>query len=146
MSVIAVDFDGCLCSNAWPKIGAENVPVMACLRQRKRHGDKIILWTCRSGKLLEEAVAWCEERLLTFDAINDNLPENIEEYGNNCRKVWADEYWDDKSVIVYAGGHPSLTMKGKNGGFRVMHWRAASLQVVRKPLLTKLKRWCSAWR
>lgn len=98
MKVIAVDFDGTLCKNRWPNIGeAYNEVINECIR-RQAEGDKIILWTCRSGALLDDALLWCLNRGLKFDAVNDNLAENIEKYGNNCRKVWADEYWDDKAV------------------------------------------------
>ena len=98
--IIAVDFDGCLCESKWPEIGRPNGAVIRSLIQRKQRGDKIILWTCRAGKLLEDAIAWCAERGLEFDAVNDNLPEVIARYGNNGRKVSADEYWDDKAVTV----------------------------------------------
>lgn len=100
MKVIAVDFDGCLCENRWPEIGRANVAAIGALILRRAHGDKVILWTCRSGELLEAAVCWCAKRGLLFDGINENLTEHIEQYGNDCRKVWADEYWDDKAVPV----------------------------------------------
>jgi hypothetical protein len=32
-----------------------------------------------------------------FDAINENLPVNVAAFGNDCRKIFADEYWDDKA-------------------------------------------------
>lgn len=100
MKVIAVDFDGTLCKDRWPNIGEPYGEVInECIR-RQADGDKIILWTCRSGALLDDALLWCLNRGLRFDAVNDNLAENIEKYGNNCRKVWADEYWDDKNVLV----------------------------------------------
>lgn len=100
MKVIAVDFDGTLCKDRWPNIGKPYGEVInECIR-RQADGDKIILWTCRSGALLDDALLWCLNRGLKFDAVNDNLAENIEKYGNNCRKVWADEYWDDKNVLV----------------------------------------------
>lgn len=135
MSIIAVDFDGCLCENAWPGIGAANAPAIRYLLQRKAQGDKIILWTCRSGELLEDAVRWCMAMGLHFDAINDNLPENIEKYGNNCRKVWADEYWDDKGVQVVA-------MHGVSIHFGL------SKQSVTIPIRrdNRLKRWWRRWR
>ena len=41
--------------------------------------------------------AWCEEIGLVFDAVNDNLPENVSRYKNNCRKVNADYYIDDRN-------------------------------------------------
>ena len=111
--VIAVDFDGCLCESQWPKIGKAHDEVIHYLRMRQARGDKIILWTCREGQLLDEAILWCLNRGLKFDAVNDNLPENKEHFGNNCRKVWADEYWDDKSVIVEQDSVCYFTSDGK---------------------------------
>lgn len=111
MKVIAVDFDGTMCRNAWPEIGKANVAVLDLLRFRKAQGDKIILWTCRSDKLLTDAVEWCEARGLHFDAVNDNLPENIARYGNNCRKVWADYYVDDKAVLVQFEDDPYISYR-----------------------------------
>lgn len=100
---IAVDFDGCLHSGQWPDIGKENRQAINELIRRKQAGDKVILWSCREDDLLKEALLWCRIRGVEFDAVNDNLPENIRKYGNNCRKIYADEYWDDKSVPVIAG-------------------------------------------
>jgi len=97
---IAVDFDGCLCKDEWPDIGEPNQLVINALVKRKAEGAKIILWTCREGQHLQAAVMWCLNHGLKFDAINDNLEENKAAYGNNCRKVWADEYWDDKAIPV----------------------------------------------
>ncbi len=100
MKVIAVDFDGCLCEDKWPDIGEPNQHVINALVKRKSEGTKIILWTCREGQHLQAAVMWCLNHGLKFDAINDNLEENKVAYGNNCRKVWADEYWDDKAITI----------------------------------------------
>lgn len=97
--VIAVDFDGCLCENAWPGIGAPNEQLISWLI----HSNcRLILWTCREGAALAEAVAWCAEHGLHFDAVNANLPDWIEKYGNDCRKVGADIYLDDKAVTIAA--------------------------------------------
>ena len=103
MKVIAVDFDGCLHSGQWPCIGKENWQAINELIRRKAEGDKVILWTCRAGKKLDEAVMWCKNRGLKFDAVNENLPEFIRIFGGDCRKVFANEYWDDRSVPVIAG-------------------------------------------
>ena len=100
MKVIAVDFDGCLCEDKWPDIGEPNQHVINALAKRQSEGAKIILWTCREGQHLQAAVMWCLNHGLKFDAINDNLEENKAAYGNNCRKVWADEYWDDKAITI----------------------------------------------
>lgn len=95
--VIAIDFDGTLCESSWPEIGEPRWPVIDAAVQRQKAGDKLILWTCREGQLLGEAVIWCANHGLRFDAVNDNLPERIAEYGNNPRKISADEYWDDRA-------------------------------------------------
>ena len=59
IEIIAVDFDGTLCSECYPAIGMPNLPLFALLKGARRQGKKVILWTCRCGDLLEEAVAWC---------------------------------------------------------------------------------------
>lgn len=97
--VYAVDFDGVLCEDAYPIIGKPYVRNIEYLKNARKKGDKIILWTCRDGELLEQAVSWCSAQGLEFDAINDNLPEMIEQYGTNPRKIGADYYIDDKAVI-----------------------------------------------
>ena len=95
---IAVDFDGTLCFSKWPELGEPNVPLIEYLRSWKGQGNKLILWTCRAGEALENAVEWCRDHQLEFDAINDNLPEIVEMYGNNSRKITCDYYIDDKAV------------------------------------------------
>lgn len=59
---------------------------------------ELILWTCREGLLLRAAVQACREWGLTFDAIDESLPDWIEAFGTRPRKVGAAEYWDDRAV------------------------------------------------
>ena len=99
--IIAVDFDGTLCTDCFPKIGQPNTALIELLKGLRRQGRKIILWTCRCGKQLEEAVEWCRKRELEFDAVNENLPEIIEKYGSDGRKIYADVYIDDKSCFPW---------------------------------------------
>lgn len=96
--IIAVDFDGTLCKDAWPEIGEPNKSLIDFLLSVRPFGNKIILWTCRDGELLDQAVNWCRDRGLIFDAINDNVPEVIERFGGNSRKIFADIYIDDKAI------------------------------------------------
>lgn len=98
--IIAVDFDGTLCENKYPKIGKPRYDIMLKLMKEQGKGSKIILWTCREGQLLVEAVKWCYEFGIVFDSINESLPEQIGQYGTMPRKIGADEYWDDKAVKV----------------------------------------------
>lgn len=97
---IAIDFDGCLCSNVYPEIGAPNWGVIERAKREQRAGAGLILWTCREGKLLDEAVNACAMWGLAFDAVNESLPDWIEAFGNRPRKVGASEYWDDRAVCL----------------------------------------------
>ena len=102
--VYAVDFDGTLCVNDYPEIGVPRRDIINFIKNRRSSGDKIILWTCRSGRELESAVRWCTSHGLEFDAVNDNLAENIASYNNNSRKVCADFYIDDRNF--HPPAHP----------------------------------------
>lgn len=98
--IYAVDFDGTLCEIAYPDIGQAKQNVIDFCLRKQAEGHKLILWTCRCGEYLEQAIKWCEEQGLIFDAINENLPERITEYGGDCRKVSADYYIDDKNICI----------------------------------------------
>lgn len=96
--IIAVDFDGTLFETDYPRIVRPILPVIEMAKVRKAAGDKLILWTCREGAELDAAIEACRGYGLEFDAVNDNLPELKEQWGDNPRKVAADEYWDDRAV------------------------------------------------
>lgn len=98
--VIAIDFDGTLCESRYPDIGPPKTAVIDRAKQEKAKGSKLILYTCREGQLLENAVEWCRVQGLEFDAINDNLPGFALAFGYTPRKVSATEYWDDRAVPV----------------------------------------------
>lgn len=111
--IIAVDFDDTLFkynpapagitdySGRLDSIGEPRWEWINKAKDRRAAGDKLILWTCREGKALEHAVTACAEVGLFFDALNSNIRGDLEHlYWPDCRKVKADEYWDDKSVEV----------------------------------------------
>lgn len=97
LPIVAVDFDGTLCSNKYPFIENPNLALIGFIK--KHFNDYIwILWTCRHDRQLEYAVEYLrKEHGLLFDCINQNVPWLIEEYGD-CRKVSADYYIDDRNV------------------------------------------------
>ena len=96
--IIAVDFDGTLFDTEWPSIIKKpNYELIECLISRREYGDRIILWTCRRRKDLEIAVDACANQGLIFDAVNENLPDMIEKFGGDSRKIFADIYIDDKA-------------------------------------------------
>ena len=96
---IAVDFDGTLCYSHWPGTGEPNTELIEDLITRRGMGDRLILWTCREGEALKTAIAWCKEHGLSFDAVNENLPDVISLFGNDSRKISCDLYIDDKSWL-----------------------------------------------
>lgn len=101
--IIAVDFDGTIVTHEYPKIGKEIPFATQTLKMLAKDGHRLILWTVREGRLLEEAVKWCNEHGVDFYAVNKDYPE--EELDNNnhyARKLKADIWIDDRNV----GGLP----------------------------------------
>lgn len=98
--IYGIDFDGTLCEFQRRGIGEEKTKVVELVKLLKQHGHKLILVTVREGQALRDAVEWCADRGLFFDAINDNLPEVIEELGYNSRKILWDLLVDDKVMHV----------------------------------------------
>lgn len=126
MKIIAVDFDGTLCENKYPEIGE---PVIGYYRGWKgdkyfscrfhfikllialqEMGNKIILFTCRGGEQLEEAVSWCDNLFgLKFDAVNNDVEETLQKYAptlelrnqlSTTRKIYADEYLEKNLILL----------------------------------------------
>ena len=99
--IVAIDFDGTLFEDLFPKIGAPKMDVISKLKECKENGAEIVLWTCREGDILKKAVDACREQGIEFDAINENSPSIIEwQKANgkaNCRKIHASIYVDDKA-------------------------------------------------
>lgn len=95
--IIAVDFDGTLCEDAYPAIGAARPGAVSSMRRLYEDGHYLILWTCRTGELLKEAVNWCLEQGIPLSRINDHCPANVAKYGEGGLKVYADRYIDDKA-------------------------------------------------
>ena len=88
---------------AYPDIGAPNWEIIVAAAAEQIAGAGLILWTCRDGELLENALEACTRWGLHFDAVNDSLPSWKKFYGNDTRKVGATEYWDDKAYRVQNG-------------------------------------------
>lgn len=98
--IIAVDFDGCLVVNQWPEVGTPIEKNINKLKAEQANGAKVILWTNRVGEALDKALAFCKEQSIHLDAVNENLPEIVEAFGGDCRKIFANEYWDDRAVLM----------------------------------------------
>lgn len=102
---IAVDFDGTIVRQAYPRIGKEMPFAFETLRRlQKRH--HLVLWTVREGELLQEAVEYCRRNGVEFYAVNADNPED-ETGGKYCyRKINADLFIDDRNI----GGLPDWGM------------------------------------
>ena len=99
---IAVDFDGTIVTHAYPNIGKPipfAIDTLKKLQQEDHH--QLILWSCREGQLLQEAVDYCAARGLEFYAVNSNFPEENAEIVR-ARKLEADLFIDDRNL----GGLP----------------------------------------
>lgn len=94
--IIAIDFDGTLVTDQFPEIGDPNTTLIELAQIWRHLGAKLILWTCRHGRVLDEAIEFCKKQGLEFDAVNMNVVEVQAMYGTDTRKVFADIYLDDK--------------------------------------------------
>lgn len=93
--VIAIDFDGTITEkNIFPEIGKAREHAFEAIRHFQELGHKCILWTCRYGQSLIEAINWLSKNNVKMDAYNKNL------YPLRSRKIVADVYIDDKNVFM----------------------------------------------
>jgi hypothetical protein len=98
---IAIDFDGTIVEHAYPEIGKEKLFAFQTLKELEKKGARLILWTFRTGKELDEAIDFCRRNGIEFYSVNKNYPEEIPD-DNVSRKIDADIYIDDKNI----GGFP----------------------------------------
>ena len=69
--VFCVDFDHTLCDSNYPDCGDEIKPICDYIRYiAKSQYSEMILWTCRTGDTLIDAIKWCKEHGMWFDEVN----------------------------------------------------------------------------
>lgn len=102
--VIAVDFDGTIVEDKYPKIGDERIFATDTLKQLIKDGHRLILWSVREGQTLQDAIDWCHKRGVDFYAVNKDYPEENGWKSNESfsRKIKADIFIDDRNL----GGLP----------------------------------------
>lgn len=97
---------------------ADHIDGLSCcltfstLKALQGKGHRLILWTFRHGRLLDEAVSYCRENGIEFYAVNENFPgETLEGYYS--RKLNANIFIDDRNVggfpgwdVIWATLHP----------------------------------------
>lgn len=94
--ILAVDFDGTIVEDAYPKIGKPRLFAFETLQKLQEKGHRLILWTYRSGRKLQEAVDYCKENGIEFYAVNKSYPEEILD-NSISRKIHADIFIDDRN-------------------------------------------------
>lgn len=91
---IAVDFDGTCVTHEYPEIGRD-LGATTTLKTLVDNGHKLILLTMRSGKTLEDAKHWFEERGITLYGINENPSQKRR---TESPKIYANLYIDDANL------------------------------------------------
>lgn len=93
--IIAIDFDGTITTfSPYPITGKVREYAKLYIRKLYEAGYCLVLWTCREGQYLDEAINILIDNDLYkyFSYINDSPIS----YG---RKIYADFYVDDKSIL-----------------------------------------------
>lgn len=109
--IIAVDFDGTLFQDTYPAVGEVMPGAVSAMKTLRQRGHYLIIWTCRYGEYLTDAVNALLEHGIPFDRINDHNPENIRQYGGEAgKKVYAHLYIDDKNLGGFPGWEAALNM------------------------------------
>lgn len=100
---IAIDFDGTIVDDCYPDIGREKPFATEVLKKLIEERHRLILWTVREGKLLDQAVEFCRKRGVEFYAVNRDYPEEERDHNRHfSRKLKVDLFIDDRNL----GGLP----------------------------------------
>lgn len=103
--IVAIDYDNTLTIDP-ENLGTDSVPMRTdlinMLKKFKESDSRIkyILWTCRNGELLSNALKRCDDVGLEFNAVNDNIIEMNEFFTCPSRKITYDLLIDDKNISL----------------------------------------------
>ncbi len=106
--IVAIDFDGVIVDECWPEIGPLVPGAVWAVQAIDRAGNWIVINTCRSGRLADEAKAFLVRNDIPFDAFNENLDHRSQRFGGDCRKISADVYIDDRNLGGFPGWQATL--------------------------------------
>lgn len=117
--IIAIDFDGTCVTHEYPRIG-KDIGAVPVLKELVEKGHKLILYTMRSGDLLDEAVNWFIDNDIKLWGVNKN-PEQWK--WTSSPKVYANIYIDDAAF-----GAPLVTYNSKYYSHRpYISWESIKL-------------------
>jgi hypothetical protein len=92
--IIAIDFDGTVVTHDYPEIG-KDIGAVPVLLDMVKNGHRLILYTMRHGKTLEDAVKWFSNNKIPLWGVNEN-PE--QKSWTDSIKVYAQLYIDDATL------------------------------------------------
>jgi len=100
--LIAVDFDGTIVEDAYPRVGKPMPFALETIKMLQADGHRIILWTYRHGKALQDAEEFMIKSGIPPYAVNRSYPEEESHPNDVSRKINADLFIDDRNF----GGFP----------------------------------------
>lgn len=92
---IGLDFDGTVVTHEFPKIGKDIPHCIETLKKITDEGGKIILITMRSGRKLQEAVAYLSYHEIPLYGVNHNPRQD---HYSKSPKIYANIYIDDAAL------------------------------------------------
>lgn len=104
---IAVDFDGTCVTHDYPRVG-KDIGAIPVLKRLVDNGHRLILFTMRSGKELEDAVQWFQTNDIPLYGVNENPTQKK---WTQSPKVYAQIYIDDAAL-----GCPTTARVTQEGG------------------------------
>ena len=105
--IIAVDFDGTIVMDDFPDIGYPVPNAINTIQKLIDNDHKIVLWTVRSGKYLDEAVEFLRDEGITLWGINSNPTQHK---WSSSPKAHCHLYIDDKAFGCPLMYDPHLDM------------------------------------
>lgn len=122
--VLGCDFDGTIVEHRYPKIGPEAPHAFEWLKKFQDMGIKLVLFTMRSNKELDEAVAYCKEHGIEFYGINVNPTQHA---WTSSPKAFCQNYIDDASI-----GCPLVKPFLKTIRHPYVNWKLAGPKILKK--------------
>jgi hydroxymethylpyrimidine pyrophosphatase-like HAD family hydrolase len=100
--ILAVDFDGTIVEDKYPKVGKPMLFAVETLQKLHNEGYQLILWTYRSGQALEDAIGFCKKNGIELASVNSSFSGEVFDEKTQSRKINADYFIDDRNL----GGFP----------------------------------------
>jgi len=92
--VVGVDFDGTVVTHCYPEIG-KDIGAVPVLKRIVNAGHKIVIFTMRSGKELQDVINWYKEREIPVYGVNENPTQKS---WTSSPKAYCHIYIDDASL------------------------------------------------